>query len=120
MAAIQCNNHTVLKLLLERWSEYNECPRLKGPNLLEIVAQYADVETMLLLTAAEHLRARTDSAYILEHCRQVLDCRDDASEKLGAAFEDLLSVLRMEAEHRAAGDVESGLLDPLDLVASSG
>jgi hypothetical protein len=48
---------TLLKLLLERWFEYNECPRLTGPNLLEIVARYADVETMLLLTAEEHLRA---------------------------------------------------------------
>lgn len=119
-AAIQCNNHTVLKLLLERWSEYNECPRLKGPNLLEIVARCADVETMLLLTAAEHLRARTDSAYVLEHYRQVLDDRDDASEKLGAAFEDLLSVLRMGAEQRGAAGAESGLLNPLDFLQISG
>ncbi|RYO89843.1 hypothetical protein DL762_003027 [Monosporascus cannonballus] len=38
-AAIQYNNHAVLRLLLARWFEYNECPRLKGPNLFEIVAR---------------------------------------------------------------------------------
>lgn len=119
-AAIQCNNHAVLKLLLERWSEYNECPRLKGPNLLEILAQYADVETMLLLTAVEHLRVRKDSAYIMNHYRHVIDGRDDASEKLGAAFEDLISVLRTDAACRGSRDAESGLLSPLGCPGSSG
>lgn len=54
----------------------------------KIVARYADVETMLLLTAAEHIRARTDSAYILSHYRQILDERGDASDKFSAALKD--------------------------------
>lgn len=115
--AIQYNNHPVLRLLLERWFEYAECPRLTGPNLLEIVAQYADGETMLLLTAAEHLRVSKDSSYVLDHYHKVLEERIDFSDKPGAAFEDLLSVLRMEAEHHHGGmasRMESGLLNPLD------
>lgn len=110
--AIQYNNHPVLRLLLERWFEYAECPRLTGPNLLEIVAQYADGETMLLLTAAEHLRVSKDSSYVLDHYHKVLEERIDFSDKLGAAFEDLLSVLRMEAEQHHGGmasRMESGL-----------
>jgi len=43
--AITYNNHSVLRLLLDRWFEYSECPRLKGLQLLEFVAQYADVYT---------------------------------------------------------------------------
>ncbi|KAK0752941.1 hypothetical protein B0T18DRAFT_423582 [Schizothecium vesticola] len=114
--AIQYNNHPVLRLLLERWFEYAERPRLTGPNLLEKVAQYADGETMLLLTATEHLRARKDSSYVLDHYHKVLKEWIDFSDKLGAAFEDLLSVLRMEAEHHRgmASRMESGLLNPLD------
>jgi hypothetical protein len=116
--AIQYNNHPVLRLLLERWFEYTECPRLTGPNLLEIVAQYADVKTVLLLTAAEHLRVSRDSSYVLDHYNQVLEERIDFSDKLGAAFKDLLSVLRMEAEHHGRHEIdnrmESGLLNPWD------
>lgn len=110
-AAIQYNNHSVLKLLLERWSDYQVCPRLKGPNLLEIVAQYADVETMLLLTAAEHLRTRTDSLYLRDHYFQVLEERNDKCEKLDVAFGELLSVIRMDAECHGGpqGRLEAGL-----------
>ncbi|KXX73195.1 Ankyrin repeat domain-containing protein 7 [Madurella mycetomatis] len=116
--AIQYNNHPVLRLLLERWFEYTECPRLTGPNLLEKVAQYADVKTIMLLTAAEHLRVSKDSSYVLEHYNKILEERIDFSNKLGAAFEDLLSVLRMEAAHHRShvfdSRMESGLLNPLD------
>ncbi|KAJ6788207.1 hypothetical protein PWT90_02172 [Aphanocladium album] len=95
-AAIQYNNHAVLKLLLERWSEYQQCPRLRGPNLLDIVAQYADVKTIQLLTTAEHLRARSDKLYLRDHYSSIMDSRPDSSEKLETAFEDLLSVLRTD------------------------
>jgi hypothetical protein len=84
---------------------------------LEIVAHYADVETMLILTAAEHLRVSKDSSYILDHYHRVIEDRTDFSDKLVAAFEDLLSVLRMEAEHRGSlgiySRMESGLPNPL-------
>ncbi|KAK1513545.1 ankyrin repeat domain-containing protein [Colletotrichum costaricense] len=115
-AAIQYNNHSVLKLLLERWFDYNECPRLKGPNLLETVARYADVETILLLTAAEHLRSYPDKTYILDHYKEVIDGRNDSSDELSVAFDELLSVLKMEAKAHGSIDelMESGLLIPLD------
>lgn len=110
-AAIQYNNHAVLKLLLERWSDYQQCPRLHGPHLLDIVAQYADITTMQLLTAAEHLRARTDDLYLQDHYYSLLEMRKDNSEQLDDAFEELLSVLKMDAA--AQGDLmrqmEAGL-----------
>lgn len=114
-AAIQYNNHSVLKLLLERWFDYNECPRLKGPNLLETVARYADVETILLLTAAEHIRSYPDKTYILDHYKEVIDGRNDSSDELSVAFDELLSVLKMEAKAHGSIDelMESGLLNPL-------
>ncbi|OHE91175.1 B-cell lymphoma 3-encoded protein [Colletotrichum orchidophilum] len=115
-AAIQYNNHSVLKLLLERWFDYNECPRLKGPNLLETVARYADVETILLLTAAEHLRSYPDRTYILDHYKEVLDGRIDSSDELSTAFEELLSVLKTHTtSHRSIDELmESGLLNSLE------
>ncbi|KAL8928807.1 MAG: hypothetical protein Q9208_001585 [Pyrenodesmia sp. 3 TL-2023] len=33
--AVIFNSHNVLQLLLDRWFEYSECPRLKGPHLLQ-------------------------------------------------------------------------------------
>lgn len=47
--------------------------------------------------------------------------RSEFSEKFSAAFEDLLSVLRMEAEQHGyvLSWMESGLLSPLDCRDSS-
>lgn len=114
-AAIQYNNHAVLKLLLERWSEYQQCPRLCGPNLLDIVAQYADVKTMQILTAAEHLQARKDSLYLREHYDSLLDSRIDTSDKLQTVFNDLLSVLKMDAAHQGdrTSQMEAGVFHAL-------
>jgi ankyrin repeat protein len=53
--AIMHNGHDVLRLLLERWSEYSECPRLKGGHLLKLSAEFADLETILILTATNHV-----------------------------------------------------------------
>ncbi|EEP77276.1 predicted protein [Uncinocarpus reesii 1704] len=38
--AITYNSHNVLRLILDRWQEYSSCPRLKGPNLLQLTALY--------------------------------------------------------------------------------
>lgn len=119
--AIQYNNSTVLKLLLDRWSEYNECPRLKGPHLLEIVAQYATSETMQILAAAEHLRARTDNSYLMAQYTQILDKRLDSSDKLRLAFVDLISVLRSDAasSRNIECRMESGLLARFEALDTS-
>lgn len=116
--AIQYNNYTVLKLLLERWSDYNECPRLKGPHLLEVVAQYADTRTMQILAAAEHLRARNDQSYIMAQYKQRLEKRLDKSEKLLRAFDDLVSILRSDAanSYNVEKQMESGLLDRFEVL----
>ncbi|KAF4636355.1 hypothetical protein G7Y89_g1727 [Cudoniella acicularis] len=63
MTAIMYNSHGVLQLLLDRWEEFSACPRLKGPNLLEIVALYADVETVKLLAEADHFKLKYDANY---------------------------------------------------------
>jgi ankyrin repeat protein len=52
--AIAYNSHGVLQLLLDRWFEYSECPRLKGPHLLQITGLYADIETIDILTTTSH------------------------------------------------------------------
>lgn len=80
-------------------------------HLLDIVAQYADIKTMQLLTSAEHLRARTDELYLQDHYCSLLAMRKDNSEKLEDAFEELLSVLRMDAAAQAdlMTQMEAGL-----------
>jgi hypothetical protein len=52
------NSHNVSNLLLDRWAEYSECPRLKGPHLLQIAVAYADIETLQILTLMDHFRLK--------------------------------------------------------------
>ncbi|KAI1880790.1 hypothetical protein JX265_001030 [Neoarthrinium moseri] len=118
-AAIQFNNHAVLKLLLGRWFEYNECPRLKGPNLLDIVARFADIETIMILTGTEHLRTRTDESYIMNHYTHILEARLDASDALVESFEDLLSVLKATSHNSLDSKLESGLLEQFESLPNS-
>jgi ankyrin repeat protein len=80
--AITHNSHRALHLLLERWSEYSECPRLKGPNLWLLTAKYADIESIGLLTATDHLRLECDIKHNLGDHMKILRARSDADEKL--------------------------------------
>ena len=91
--AIVYNSHNVLQQLLDRWFEYSECPRLKGPNLLQIVALYADVETMSILSATDHLRLKYDKDYGLSDFLSRLRERPDVTEKLLLAFKELLGIV---------------------------
>ncbi len=111
--AIAYNNHSVLKLLLDRWFEYSECPRLKGPHLLEFVAQYADAKTMSILASASHLKLNYDKGYVLEHVTTRLHERVNVTDELIEAFTELLDVVKRapEAHHRGAQSlIEAGLL----------
>ena len=54
--AIAYNSHNVLRLLLDRWFEYSECPRLKGPHLIYIVSSNSDIYTMTILRDTDHLK----------------------------------------------------------------
>jgi ankyrin repeat protein len=103
--AIVYNNHNVLRLLLDRWNEYSECPRLKGPHLLSLVAQYADIQTISILTSTDHhLKLKFDRDYILGDFATRLQQRVDVTEKLVDAFEDLLCLINQ-------GSVEGGSIE---------
>lgn len=111
--AVAYNSHNVLQLLLERWFEYSECPRLKGPHLLQLVAIYADIRTMAILTATDHLHLKYDQEYVLGDFISRLNARPDATEKLIAAFDELLSVLKqgpVSPHQGTESRLESGLL----------
>ncbi|EER25757.1 ankyrin repeat containing protein [Coccidioides posadasii C735 delta SOWgp] len=91
--AITYNSHNVLRLILDRWHEYSSCPRLKGPNLLELVALYADIETINILAGTEHFRLRSDRQYTLGDFKSRLLKRPDVTEKLAFAFDELLDII---------------------------
>jgi hypothetical protein len=84
---------TFSPLLLDRWFEYSECPRLKGPHLLEMAATYADVETINILTNTNHFMLKYDQSYAAGDFAKQLRERSDATEKLITAFESLLDVI---------------------------
>lgn len=92
--AITYNSHRVLKLLLERWEEFSTCPRLQGPHLLEITALYGDVETVKLLTTADHFQLKYDENYSLRDFAKRLTERADVTDELVQAFDKLLLVLQ--------------------------
>ena len=110
--AIIHNSHNMLQLLLDRWFEYTECPRLKGPDLLQIVALYADIETMSILTATDHLLLKYDKDYGLSDFMSRLRQRPDVTDKLILGFEELLDVVKQEstANHGSENLMESGLI----------
>lgn len=91
--SITYNSHNVLRLFLERWQEYSACPRLKGPHLLETAALYADLDTIAILGASEHIRSSHDRQYVLGDFSTILSRRQDTTEKLAIAFEELLKTL---------------------------
>lgn len=113
--AIAYNSHNVLRLLLDRWFEYSECPRLKGPNLLHITALYGDLETMAILAATDHLSLKYDNSYVLGDFKNRLNERPDATAELSEAFEGLLTVVQQRPPVRQNSEklMESGLLAPM-------
>lgn len=111
--AVAYNSHNVLRLLLNRWFEYIECPRLIGPHLLQIVALHADLETITILINTDHLRLKHDSSYSLGDFTVRLNERADATEKLIIAFDELMAIIKQGPEfsghHGAASLMEAGL-----------
>jgi ankyrin repeat protein len=117
--AITHNSHNVLRLILERWHEYTDCPRLKGPHLLHITALYADIETLQILAGTDHLRVRQDRNYGIGDFSDRLRQRADHTEKLSCAFEELLHVINSAPDARQSPDqlVEVGFLQPINTCA---
>ena len=110
-AAITHNSHHVLRLLLDRWQEYSTCPRLQGPNLLQLAAYYGDLETIAILTGVDHFKINYDKNYVASDFETRLRDRRDVSEVLMTAFTALLGVInmRLPTEQKEAV-MESGLL----------
>ncbi|KAJ5577124.1 ankyrin repeat-containing domain protein [Penicillium sp. DV-2018c] len=98
--AITYNSHNVLRLILNRWHEYSVCPRLKGPDLLQIAALYADPETLRILAATDHLRMKYDDQYTLRDLGDRLRRRPDLTDDLALSFDNLLRVSRQVSEQR--------------------
>jgi Ankyrin repeats (3 copies)/Ankyrin repeats (many copies) len=110
--AIAYNSHGVLQLLLDRWFEYSECPRLKGPHLLQITGLYADIATINILTTTSHFMLKYDRDFVIGDFITRLRQRSDLTEKLVAAFESLVNVISKQPDSRASTPslMESGLL----------
>ena len=110
--AVTFNSHNVLQLLLDRWFEYSQCPRLTGPHLLQTVALYADVMTMSILTNTDHLRLKYDQNYLLGDFLSRVNERLDATAKLTQAFTKLMGVINQgpEVPHPEMTRLEAGLI----------
>ncbi len=110
--AITYNSHNVLRLILDHWHEYSDCPRLKGPNLLQIAALYADVESLQILASTDHLRLRHDKNYTIGDFSTRLRQRPDITDKLTLAFDELLDVINGPPDPRKSPEsmLESGFM----------
>lgn len=110
--AISYNSHNVLRLLLERWFEFTTCPRVKSPHLLELTAMYADLETVKILTLADHISLSFDRAYGVGDFAALMRQRSHVDEKLIEAFQDLISVISRESSRSTGIEkaMEAGLI----------
>lgn len=84
--------------------------------MLPLVAAFADLETMQILTATDHLKLKYDPTYKVENYLSALRARYDCNEKLELAFRDLLDVLDFQVpeEDTLEGKLESGVLSRRD------
>ncbi|TAQ91647.1 hypothetical protein B7494_g41 [Chlorociboria aeruginascens] len=88
--AVIYNDHNILHLLFDRWSEYSSCPRLRGPHLLETAAVFADLE---ILVATDHFRLKYDKDCVFAHCANRVRDRYDFDDQILATFQDLVTVI---------------------------
>lgn len=92
---------------------YSACPRLAAPNLLGLIAEYADVETMRIFASSEHLRLRGDRSYMLAAmASDQVRRRPDTSEELITALDELLYSFGLEqTETNSDQALEKGLVE---------
>lgn len=107
--AITYNSHNVLRLLLHRWRGFSTCPRHKGPNLLQIVALHADIETINILTTWDHLISRSDRICIIGDFATRLHERLDVTDELINKFEELITIVGREPNTYEAIQSQSDL-----------
>lgn len=82
-----------------------------GPQLLSIIAEHADVETINILASSQPLKLAYDvRADSVAASKEVLQRRQDYSEILSEAFEELIAIAQVEKAESASNDslVESG------------
>ncbi|EMD97585.1 hypothetical protein COCC4DRAFT_148962 [Bipolaris maydis ATCC 48331] len=84
MTAVVHNSHAVLKLFIDRCNA--DC--LEGSQLLPVIAQFADTETMSILATSPLLR-ETLCKEDLTSGRRSLESRTDYDKVLGNAFDSL-------------------------------
>ncbi|MCJ1379040.1 hypothetical protein MMC17_002139 [Xylographa soralifera] len=97
--AIIYNSHAILKLFIDRF--YTS--RLKGFQLLPIIAEFADAETMSILASSDLLKQTLlngNGDGFAAGC-ETLQSRTDYNKRLGNAFEDLCR----QAERQCSGAV---------------
>ena len=107
--AITYNSHNVLRLLLDRWREFSTCPRRHGPNLLQIAALHADIDTINILTTSDHLVSRSDRICIIGDFETRLHERLDVTDELVAKFEELVTIIGREPNTYEAIQSQSDL-----------
>ena len=107
--AITYNSHNVLRLLLDRWREFSTCPRRYGPNLLQIAALHADIETINILTTSDHLTSRSDRMCIIGDFETRLHERLDVTDELVTKFEELVTIIGREPNTYEAIQSQSDL-----------
>ena len=109
--AITHNNHSVLQLLLDSWSDYPSCPRLDGLGILHHVASYADLKTIGIIASSEHLLFHHDEAIELKGSElATLRQRPDADESLLKSFDDLFSTIKGAKNRRTMASLNTPLL----------
>lgn len=104
--AIIYNNHDVLKLFIDRC----DTSRLKGLQLLPILAESADAETMSILASSDLLKQTLLNQDGFAAGRETLRSRTDYDEELGNVFEELFFVARANEEAAAFRTAASGIV----------
>ncbi|OAL52612.1 hypothetical protein IQ07DRAFT_585764 [Pyrenochaeta sp. DS3sAY3a] len=104
--AIIHNNHPVIKLFVDRCYDYMTTLRFESPQILPIIAEHADVETISTLASSHPLKLSLDlSMDSLIKSRAILEQRQDYTEKLSAAFEE--PVMISQAQESMADSMSS-------------
>ncbi|GFF56429.1 hypothetical protein IFM46972_10511 [Aspergillus udagawae] len=105
--AIVYNNHQVLQCFVDHCYEYVMTAHLRGTQLLPIVAEHADIETMLILASSHILKLPSEiEDEGITASRHNLQQRWDYDERLSEAFEELITIAQAE-------DVDVGSIDTI-------
>jgi hypothetical protein len=79
--------------------------RSLGPEILPIIAEHADVETINILASVHPLKASYDVSFnSIAANRSLLEKRRDYDEKLADAFEELITIAITEADETKSAD----------------